>query len=211
MCALIQTRVSLSLFAPVFSVRIFFFLDFPLKVFAVIYPPVPWKEWSTRRSWAEFLVWQLLGFVCFYYKPQSMLTSPTIPRFVFTPLTQTKRRRSPFLFPFFAQLRSLHSFLLSKTAKEVKIREKFVILVLKISSSVFKVEFLSLATEYLFTEKYWEFLELQTYQATSQALPGWAVTKAASDSEFYVVFFFYCSEIIKTDCNKDSILDFNWS
>lgn len=106
-----------------------------------------------------------------------------------TPHTN-KKEEEPLLFPFFVQLRSLCSFLLSRKVKEVKIRENFVILVLKINSSTFKVEFLSLAVECLFSEKSWELLELQTYQPTSHALPGWAVAKAASGSEFYVVGFF---------------------
>lgn len=108
----------------------------------------------------------LWGFVCFHYKPEHAdITNNS--QFYFHPPYTNKKEKEPILFPFFVQLGSLHCFLLSRRAKEEKIREKFVILILTINSSTFKVKFLSLAIEYLFTEKYWKFLELQTYQATS--------------------------------------------
>lgn len=118
-----------------------------------------------------------------------MLASLTIPKSVLTPLTQTKRRRSPFYSHFLPSSGLSVAFYWAEEPRKWISREKFVILVLTVDSSMFKVEFLSLAIEYLFTEKYWEFLELQTYQATSQAFPGQAVTRAASGSEFYVVVF----------------------
>lgn len=154
------------------------FLHFPLEVM-LLFPPSSMgrEERKEKLSWipcvAVFVPKLLLGsgLLCFHYKPEPAdITNNS--QICFHPPYTNKKEKEPLLFPFFVQLRSLHSFLLSRRAKEEKIREKFVILILIINSSTFKVKFLSLAIEYFFTEKYWKFLELQTYQATSQAFPG---------------------------------------
>lgn len=104
MCALIQTRVSPSVSVPGFSVRIFTdFLHFPLEVL-LLFPPSSMgrEEHKDKLGWiscvAVFVPKLLLGsgILCVFITNQSMLTSPTIPNFIFTLLTQKKRKRSPF-------------------------------------------------------------------------------------------------------------------
>lgn len=98
MCALIQTRVSPSVSVPGFSVRIFTdFLHFPLEVL-LLFPPSSMgrEEHKDKLGWiscvAVFVPKLLLGsgILCVFITNQSMLTSPTIPNFIFTLLTQKK-------------------------------------------------------------------------------------------------------------------------
>lgn len=180
MCALIQTRVSPSVSVPVFFCQDFYRLSELSTGGLLLFPPSSMgrEEHKDKLGWiscvAVFVPKLQLGsgVLCVFITNQEPADITNNSQIYFHPPYTNKKEKEPILFPFFVQLGSLHCFLLSRRAKEEKIREKFVILILTINSSTFKVKFLSLAIEYLFTEKYWKFLELQTYRATSQAFPG---------------------------------------
>lgn len=109
----------------VFSVRILYrpCWTFPWRL-CCYFTPIPRKEWSTgeKLGWisciAAFVLKLLLGFVCFSYKPEHVgITDHS--QICSHPPHTNKKEKEPLLFPFFAQLRSLRSFLWSRRAKEV--------------------------------------------------------------------------------------------
>lgn len=95
--------------------------------FAVISPQFQGKSGAQGRAGLNLLYWSfcakaavgLLGFVCFYYKPEHVGITDHSQICLHPPHTN-KKEKEPLLFPFFVQLRSFHGFLLSRRAKEVK-------------------------------------------------------------------------------------------
>lgn len=177
MCALIQTRVTPSVSAPIFSVRI---LDWPaLFTFCCYYTPVPWKVWSTLKSWAESPVFcsfctkasvRLLGFVCFYHKPEHVDITGN-PQICFHPLTQTRRRRSSFCSHFLSNSGLSTTFYWAAEPKKWKSERNSSSLFSPVTPAHLKLNF------YLWklasspqknTGSSWNY----KYQATSQAFPG---------------------------------------
>lgn len=99
------------------------FLDFSLEALLLFHPNSKERvEHREKLGWisciAAFVLKLLLGFVCFSYKPEHVgITDHS--QICSHPPHTNKKEKEPLLFPFFAQLRSLRSFLLSRGAKEV--------------------------------------------------------------------------------------------
>lgn len=216
MCALIQTRVTPSVSTPGFSsVRILPrpFWTFPWRFLLLFHPnSVGRVEHQEQLGWSSGVA--AFGFCVFLAQKPEHGDIMTIPRFLFTPLTLTKRRSCPFYSHFLSCSGVSIAFYWAEEPRRWKSERSLSSLFSKSTPARLKSNFYpwQLSRSSVLHWKILGVLGITNIPGQEPSFPWLGSDKSCQCILSLMWWFFFSpvlSDIIQTSCSKDSILDFN--